>query len=1219
MSNGDTLTREQWRTVLDDTDLPTFGELISAIEATDLFIDSPEQLVEQAIADGGPLTVDAEASGAFDVYRLDEKETNQQTDTEVGSVLVSTDTAELTDEDTDTEDKNPGCEAGKTASRTVENAENDEFGSWDNADFTLTNPDTYPPELLDVEQWMGRKGKLPFAPWGDANPDDAEAGDSPRWQWGRTENYVDGGNMRIAEDDHRLDGRVFIQRESDPFAFVDGDDVRCPETGEVHPAFRAILEQLGVTYADVSTSGAGVHAYYRGELPIEGKGQATFDIDTEPWGENDSAPTVEIYANKHVCVATGDHVDGTPLDVNEWDTEVLRTILRVNGYEDKEPIAHDTDRDHLDDYEPSTTGVDETAEDIRDVYAAVDRLDARDLPLRTARTGEDSTGWETWNPSYRTSESGESLHSPPDEAVFHDHKEGEAFGLLSLFAAEQGIISNPWDRLEGSDWFDTVDAAREAGAPIPKPPESSNAEPVLAINLKKLDVLTGPDRRRAAKKRGVEIPATADARERLRNTIFREMRAENTTAVDAPTALGKSYTVATEPWCLRADVTGDAPVIQLHQTREARDEAAAATADSMATGAVLRGRKEASPLARGDHDPVDDPNAEDTPDIVVTIDGLPASEWFDRMCDRKGLAFSTALALARERNDQGLDDLPPVGKDDPAVTQWDGLPRDDDGKTAFDVVHATHQFAHVPSLRSNTNVVLDEQPDYTVDLSQERVRNMVNAYLKEIDAPTSNFEAFVMLAQVDAARGDAAAERDALDSKLDVKRTPPTEWFVENTDAHALAPDITRAIWNALRWEDTDRNGRRSTRVYHEPPRFDADKEGYTAGTWLSVVIDEDHTIQTIRATPDFSQARAVVGLDAHPSMPMWQLNVDAGITRDAVLDPTERQLWRRYERGLTVVQLGDAARPRSGEDALEWMNDDRVRTVLERLRDHYGNGFKTALSTIQTERRLRELLAEVATGIDADSTMHYGEEKSRNDFADEDAGYVYGCMDPGDDMILDALAELGLDAKAPTVETDDGETKREKGRTFDGPDADTARAVLASVRENHVAQAAGRYARNADDPDSRATVYLHTNAAPAGFVDIETPGVEWLATDLQREIIDVLAERPSATTKDLAETVGCSKEHVRKTLDRLRENDMVGRVSGAGRYGADVYHDTGAETALVELGESANSRLKCTNRWSLAIHDRHQPINGPGRLQKTSSSPSTALAGDGDPPETGD
>jgi len=65
----------------------------------------------------------------------------------------------------------------------------------------------------------------------------------------------------------RLDGRVFLQTDEDPYAFVDGDDVRDPETGEVHPAFVEILEQLGISYADISTSGAGVHVYYRGELP----------------------------------------------------------------------------------------------------------------------------------------------------------------------------------------------------------------------------------------------------------------------------------------------------------------------------------------------------------------------------------------------------------------------------------------------------------------------------------------------------------------------------------------------------------------------------------------------------------------------------------------------------------------------------------------------------------------------------------------------------------------------------------------------------------------------------------------------------------------------------------------------------------------------------------------------------------------------------------------
>ncbi|MFC6616322.1 hypothetical protein ACFQAS_15585, partial [Halopenitus salinus] len=192
--------------------------------------------------------------------------------------------------------------------------------------------------------------KLPFAPWGDADHPDGEDEKDARYKWGIADHYVDGDTVALAEDDHQLGGRVFIQRESDPFAFVDGDDVRDPETGEVHPAFVAILEHLGLTYADVSTSGAGAHAYYHAPdgLPIDGKGQAVFDIDTEPWGANDAPPTVEIYANKHVCVTTGEHVDGTPTDLAEWDADALRSILEANGYEDKDRISHDTDRDRSD-------------------------------------------------------------------------------------------------------------------------------------------------------------------------------------------------------------------------------------------------------------------------------------------------------------------------------------------------------------------------------------------------------------------------------------------------------------------------------------------------------------------------------------------------------------------------------------------------------------------------------------------------------------------------------------------------------------------------------------------------------------------------------------------------------------------------------------------------------------------------------------------------------
>jgi Uncharacterized conserved protein len=983
-------------------------------------------------------------------------------------------------------------------------------GPWDDTDFTAPLSREYPPELLNRRQWMGHVGKKPFAPWGDANPPDAEPDDSPRWEWGRHENYLDGETIAMAEDDPRLDGRVFLQQEDDPFAFVDGDDVRDPDTGDIHPAFQAILTHLGLTYADVSTSGSGSHAYYRAEdgLPIDGKGQATFEIDSEPWGANDSPPTVEIYANKHVCVATGDRVPGTPTEIHDWDSDTLRAILQANGYADQEPVTHDTDRDRpeLESHDPVATGSSETTADIRDILKAVDRLQPRDLPLQTRRTGSDSTGWSTWDPGYRASAGGKSVHSPPDEPVFHDHKEGESFGVLGLFAAEEGIIRNPWDRLQGEDWWNAVNAARDAGASIPEFVGAEDTDPVAALGIRRLEALNPADRRRAAQKRGFDVPTTREARQRLRDSVFREMRAENQTVLDAPTALGKSHTVATEPWMRRDSTTGGAPVIQLHTTTDARDEAAAETGESMADCAVLRGRDEMSPVARGDHDP--NPDGED-PDTVVTIDGLPASEWFDSMCDDKGLAFSTALALGRDRNDQDLDELPPFGQEDPAVAQWDGIPRDSDGETAVDVVHATHQFAHVPSIRAHTNLVFDEQPDFRRELDQDTIREMVTAYLHWLDAPVTDWEAFTFLAQYDGTGDDAAAERNALNQLFaDDIETPEPEWFVAEPDAHALAPAITEGLWWAFQ-SDLDRNDRRSARTRHEPPRFDADSSD-VATSQVRVVVDADNTIQTVRETPHLYRARSVIGLDAYPAMPLWELNTTPRMTRDAVFDPIERRLWRVVERGLTVVQVGDATRPRSGDKAREWMNDDRVRAVLQRLREQYGDGFKTALSTLQTEDDIEALLREVCDGsvIDGDNTMHFGEEKSRNDFAGEEAGYVYGCMDPGDRMVVNTLAELDLDAAPVTATDDDGEVirdehgdpVREKGRTFEGDDADTAASVLASVRENHVAQAAGRYARDADSDDG-ATVFIHTDAAPAGFVDVETPGVEWIATDKQRQL----------------------------------------------------------------------------------------------------------------------
>jgi hypothetical protein len=62
---------------------------------------------------------------------------------------------------------------------------------------------------------------------------------------------------------------------------------------------------------------------------------------------------------------------------------------------------------------------------------------------------------------------------------------------------------------------------------------------------------------------------------------------------------------------------------------------------------VLRGRKEACPVAHGIHDPSEEDD--DTADI--TMNRTPASEWFDAVCDGRGIPFSTAHAYLAEHND----------------------------------------------------------------------------------------------------------------------------------------------------------------------------------------------------------------------------------------------------------------------------------------------------------------------------------------------------------------------------------------------------------------------------------------------------------------------------------------------------------------------------------------------------------------------------------------
>jgi AraC-like DNA-binding protein len=730
--------------------------------------------------------------------------------------------------------------------------------------------------------------------------------------------------------------------------------------------------------------------------------------------------------------------------------------------------------------------------------------------------------------------------------------------------------------------------------------------PTGALPLGQLDALTSEERRRAARKRGLDWPTTGEARDRLKETIHDVLRHEDDRVIDAPTSLGKTHTVASTRWGAREDLTGKRPVVHLLETRDARDEAVAIAEEHGGEYIALESRHEACPVAAEDYDPPADDAGEELDYEPITIDGQPASEWLQEVCDDRGVHFSAAHRHLEEHNDQGRD-LPCHGDGDEcdAIAQWDEYREGPDGaRDYWPLVIATHNFAYAPGIRMANNVVIDEEPDFLQDLSTDRVRRAVGAYLRHIDATVQTWEAFVQLTRYDGYGDDAANEREALESDLQIE--PDREWYFQDPDAHMLAPALARAIFHA----EGRANHRRVGKTPYEPPRLDAtarDDDEWNR-EWVTVVLDESNEVRSVRVVPDFNAARSVVGLDAHPALPKWQANTVPWIQTKQVLDPEERQLWRRYERGLRVVQVGDATRPLASG---EYFDHQGTRAVVEQLVDEYGgDAMRTAITADSVEDQLERIMANV--GVYDPETMHYGEEKSRNDFADEDVGFVLGSIDPGDDHVLDLIAELDLEAEPERSDPDDVDDpsnaecdhcdgagcqeclgtglKRAQGRGFVGEDAETAAEILASVRENHTAQAAGRYARNPEDPSSTATVFVRTDAMPPGFADVQVPGVAWTYSDKQERVVETLREaNRQLTAREISSRTGVSKRHVHRTLKRLVGHNVADALEGRGPNGATLYSDAGVPTSGVvnvrgEDGEVAKGHVLDSYTRAVAV-----------------------------------
>ena len=90
----------------------------------------------------------------------------------------------------------------------------------------------------------------------------------------------------------------------DPYAGIDLDHCRNPETGAIEPEAQAIITRLN-SYAEISQSGAGVHIFVEGSVPVGRKSKQ-----------------VEIYSDDRYFTVTGHHLTGTPLTIEARQAEL---------------------------------------------------------------------------------------------------------------------------------------------------------------------------------------------------------------------------------------------------------------------------------------------------------------------------------------------------------------------------------------------------------------------------------------------------------------------------------------------------------------------------------------------------------------------------------------------------------------------------------------------------------------------------------------------------------------------------------------------------------------------------------------------------------------------------------------------------------------------------------------------------------------------------------
>ena len=173
--------------------------------------------------------------------------------------------------------------------------------------------DDIPAEIKAHPQWVmwkaikreGKVTKPPFMPNGEY----AKANAPETWSSFTTCRLAYKGKI------HGFDGVGYVLTEDDPFVGIDLDKCRCPAFDLILPWAQVIIDEID-SYTEASPSGKGIRIFASGApLPPNGRKKGS----------------VEVYDSGRYLTVTGNHIPGTPKNIQNRSEKVLSFHERYFG------------------------------------------------------------------------------------------------------------------------------------------------------------------------------------------------------------------------------------------------------------------------------------------------------------------------------------------------------------------------------------------------------------------------------------------------------------------------------------------------------------------------------------------------------------------------------------------------------------------------------------------------------------------------------------------------------------------------------------------------------------------------------------------------------------------------------------------------------------------------------------------------------------------------